>query len=83
MATSADRVAGIGLAFISVIVFLYWTCWLFWLPFAEGIDSASLSRFFLTPFWGALIPAGVLLCLSSFLGLLVWTQDRGKLDKQE
>ncbi|KAJ8903179.1 hypothetical protein NDN08_004289 [Rhodosorus marinus] len=81
MATSADRVAGFVLVLISVIVFLYWTCWIFGLPFV-GTDSA-LARFFLAPFWGVFIPAGVLLCLSNFLGLLVWTQDRGKSNKQE
>ncbi|KAH6560026.1 hypothetical protein BASA50_003232 [Batrachochytrium salamandrivorans] len=69
MATTSDRLVGGFLLFIALIVFSYYTTWVFLLPFVR--TDHSLHAYFLPSEWAILIPVVLLVVgLSGIFGFI-------------
>ncbi|KAJ8329037.1 hypothetical protein BDV3_006301 [Batrachochytrium dendrobatidis] len=58
MATTSDRLVGSTLLIIALLVFSYYTIWVFLLPFVR--PDHVLHAYFLAPEWAIRIPVGLL-----------------------
>ncbi|CAI8004008.1 Dolichol phosphate-mannose biosynthesis regulatory protein [Geodia barretti] len=69
MATISDRLVGMAVMFVAVMVMCYYSAWVIVLPFVDEDNLAQ--KFFLPWWWAVVLPTTLLLILIVFIGTFV------------
>ncbi|XP_077987079.1 dolichol phosphate-mannose biosynthesis regulatory protein-like [Glandiceps talaboti] len=69
MATSTDRVVGLGMVGLSGLIFLYYTIWVIILPFVD--ENYFIHQYFLPRAYAVIIPIVAGVIALGFIGIFV------------
>ncbi|KXJ18706.1 dolichol phosphate-mannose biosynthesis regulatory protein [Exaiptasia diaphana] len=69
MATGLDRVAGLGMSLLGVLIFVYYTLWVIFLPFLE--PGHVLHKAFLPRAYAVIIPIAAGVVLLGLIGVFI------------